>query len=1029
VPEVSDKYKEIVDLLKPESRLNRKQQLLEIPHDISALKRDLWLKDQEIQLLNGKVALLESQKQETDKRLELAERMMLRVMNSSERSAWFAEKLNIQGITESEQLSVQVSELVLEERSDFIRTAFGIHTTIEGLVSQLMSNRRVAVSHFLNRNNQEYDACIRTINLNETELTEICKNIGNTFQNASNALARRKTKLGQLKSLWLTVPGVDPSLLSTLPTTPFDLNTMQLQFNDWIESFKKAVDQGTLDSISQLQKGKKLIQELLEMVALLIRKKETEFQRVETRIANALQGYQKAVGELQYTTEQRSLCRNYVEHLPAMNDEELECERRCRRIRHQIEDAEFEGQSNVTELRNQLSDAINIRAECRRRVYECKDWIRRMALSTLPELLTLDDNLTLQILNIGRDEEDMELRESLDEYQEIQRLTPMVTRRRRNGTSETFIFKQLAITATSANRINNEIRLLKKLKHENIGELSNVIRCNSDIYLKMPDYSEGSLETWLRQSPPPSEDQKRAVFHRILKGLAYIHLQNVVHLDIKPANVVLQRYGSQLNPRIIDFGISKDLSVTRSSITTTLGGTAGYEAPEVIERRQRNPNNNNTPMRRIGVEADLWSFGVMLWEAFLSAPLILGPSGNVVIPPECPLNLQPLLRKLLQRIPRDRGSAQYCLINFDFWNNSISQSGALSFQTSIQETRDAIQSRISYLDIFDIHLSRDNVLDATLALFTVDCNDQSVWNPSQVNFDGEGAIDAGGPKREFYNLFFSKIVDRFFVGDEGSFLPLTNDKATTEIDNYRSIGKVMAKAIVDEAVAGVNFAKPLFKFLLTPPNGTVDWTIDDLNDYSPEAARNLLWIEHATEEELELYGLDVTPSNRNQYIINQCLELIDSRRLALMALKEGFDILLQPLIQCLSAQNKLHILTSEVLHALLVGNIQMDAETVIPCLQFDYSWSAGSPTPDLLRDWIRTLDSNQLKLFWCFCTGSTALVAGGRSRVVVSRMHIDNLPESHTCSFNLVIPEYNDATTLANKMQIALNNAVGFGFA
>jgi len=1022
-------YQEAINvLLSDESRLKRKAQMIAVT--------------KEIQHLYVKVAQLELQNQETQKRLEFAEVVMLRVMTIEERSAWFADKLGIQSVAEAEQLSTKLLELEHEKHmDDSIRAAFNVHKEIEKLASAMIRNRKAAVSHFFDQKTEEYNACICELKLRETELTEKCSiDHKVTFQTALDALRRRKTILDQLRSLWLTIPGVDTSTSPQDAPSNLDASKKHQDFREWIELFKTAVNKGTMDSLVKLKKGGEIIRELVKTVGQILRERELECAKMVTQLDNAMHSYQNAIQELQYTTNQRVVCLSFTEQLSNADQELLECDRRCRRARHDVEEAEEEGLQNINEKKNQLVKAIEIRAQCRRRTNESKNWIRKMALSTLPELLAHDKKLGLEILNIGRDE-DLELIESLDEYRIDEKPTPNVTKRTRLGTNETFVFKQLVITEKSATRINNEIRLLKKLKHENVGELSNVIRSGSDIYLKMPDYSEGSLEKWLSQSPPPLDYQKRAVFHRILKGLAYIHSHNIVHLDIKPSNVVLQRYGWQLNPRIIDFGISKDLSSTRTITTTTLGGTEGYEAPEVVERRQRsrqrllNNNNSSSALNRVGVEADLWSVGVMLWEAFLETPLQLN-NGSVVIPLGCPLHLQPLLKKLLQRDPRARGSAEYCLINFDtFWNSSDrnqKQAGTHNFQFAIAEIREAINRRLTD-KAFPITLSRDNVLEGALILFGTSCDQQSVWYSSVVNFDGEGAIDAGGPRREFYSLFFSKVADRFFAGDEGSLLPLTNDKTTAERDTYRCIGKIMAKAIVDGAIAGVNFAKPLFKFLLADPDSTIDWTIDDLNEYSPKTARNLLLIEHATKEELDWYGLDeVTPSNRCQFITNKCLELVNTRSVALLALKSGFDLLLSSLKQDLADKNKQRILTTEVLHALLVGNLQMDYETVIPCLRFDHSWNPSSPTPGLLRDWIRTLTPDQRKQFWCFCTGTTALTATGGSYVTISKRHdgnLDALPESHTCSFNLVIPEYTNATTLATKMQPTLLNTIGFAFA
>lgn len=66
-----------------------------------------------------------------------------------------------------------------------------------------------------------------------------------------------------------------------------------------------------------------------------------------------------------------------------------------------------------------------------------------------------------------------------------------------------------------------------------------------------------------------------AIFYlrQILEGLKHMHSKNIIHLDIKPENIMLDRCGE--NIKIIDFGLARDLS-TDSNVDYRMAGTVPY---------------------------------------------------------------------------------------------------------------------------------------------------------------------------------------------------------------------------------------------------------------------------------------------------------------------------------------------------------------------------------------------------------------------------------------------------------------------
>uniref|UniRef100_A0A8R7NV30 Protein kinase domain-containing protein n=1 Tax=Triticum urartu TaxID=4572 RepID=A0A8R7NV30_TRIUA len=87
------------------------------------------------------------------------------------------------------------------------------------------------------------------------------------------------------------------------------------------------------------------------------------------------------------------------------------------------------------------------------------------------------------------------------------------------------------------------------------------------------------------------------------QGLHHLHQNNIVHLDLKPANILLD---ANLVPKIADFGLSRCFKEMQSKVLTMKGGTIGYMAPEFFD---------HTEIRyRHSYRLDIYSLGVIIIE-------------------------------------------------------------------------------------------------------------------------------------------------------------------------------------------------------------------------------------------------------------------------------------------------------------------------------------------------------------------------------------------------------------------------------
>ncbi|CAH2449721.1 Signal transducing MEK kinase [Komagataella phaffii CBS 7435] len=179
-------------------------------------------------------------------------------------------------------------------------------------------------------------------------------------------------------------------------------------------------------------------------------------------------------------------------------------------------------------------------------------------------------------------------------------------------TGELMAVKQVELpTARSVNdahgqnmleSLKQEISLLRELDHEN------VVRCIGssidDEFLNvfLEYIPGGSVSSMLNNYGPFEEPLIRNFVKQVLSGLAYLHEKQIIHRDIKGANVLIDTKGTV---KISDFGISKRMSDLKpSSKRASLQGSVYWMAPEVV--KQTVYTN----------KADIWSVGCLIIEMF-----------------------------------------------------------------------------------------------------------------------------------------------------------------------------------------------------------------------------------------------------------------------------------------------------------------------------------------------------------------------------------------------------------------------------
>ena len=145
-------------------------------------------------------------------------------------------------------------------------------------------------------------------------------------------------------------------------------------------------------------------------------------------------------------------------------------------------------------------------------------------------------------------------------------------------------------------RFEREARVAAGLQHPNLVAVYDY-NAGPRPYLVMEYVEGGDLADRLKRDEPPATEQ---LARELLSALSHIHAAGVLHRDIKPQNVLLDRHGSA---RLSDFGIARPRDATSLTRTGEVIGTERYLAPEV---RAGEPASERS---------DLYALGVVLAQA------------------------------------------------------------------------------------------------------------------------------------------------------------------------------------------------------------------------------------------------------------------------------------------------------------------------------------------------------------------------------------------------------------------------------
>jgi serine/threonine protein kinase len=148
-------------------------------------------------------------------------------------------------------------------------------------------------------------------------------------------------------------------------------------------------------------------------------------------------------------------------------------------------------------------------------------------------------------------------------------------------------------------RFRNEIKLARQVSHRHVCRMYDLGEEWLSIYISMEYVAGEDLKRFIHRAGHLNEAKAIDLAKQILEGLVEAHRLGVIHRDLKPQNIMIDRDG---NAKIMDFGIARSLHTKGVTGTGVIIGTPEYMAPEQAEARD------------VDHRADIYALGAILFE-------------------------------------------------------------------------------------------------------------------------------------------------------------------------------------------------------------------------------------------------------------------------------------------------------------------------------------------------------------------------------------------------------------------------------
>ncbi|KAH0788426.1 ubiquitin ligase [Histomonas meleagridis] len=362
--------------------------------------------------------------------------------------------------------------------------------------------------------------------------------------------------------------------------------------------------------------------------------------------------------------------------------------------------------------------------------------------------------------------------------------------------------------------------------------------------------------------------------------------------------------------------------------------------------------------------------------------------------------------------------------------------------------RSFVTDNVNIEPFFEVNIRRDHLIeDATRQL--IGQKKTKYLKKLTVVFDGEAAVDAGGPSREFLYL----ISEQLFSPDYGMFKVVEDRYLWFTMGTYESnrsfilVGIIIGLAIYNSIVLPIRFPYVLFKKILNP---TQKLNLNDLSQIDSSLAKSLMDLQEMKERgddisdlcltfqvTYDVFGERVTKplieGMEDQEVNNENVDQYIDAYIDFMLVK-SIDTQFQGFVKGFKKPcrtNAYSLLDPSEMDILLSGEEVLDWGGLKRSAEYSDGYDANSQAVKWFWEVFNTFNNDEKKQFLKFSTGTDRAPFGGLENVHITFQRsadTNALPVSHTCFNIFTLPDYPSKEILERNVKIAIKYTEGFGF-
>ncbi|MFZ2052860.1 MAG: protein kinase [Candidatus Aminicenantales bacterium] len=169
----------------------------------------------------------------------------------------------------------------------------------------------------------------------------------------------------------------------------------------------------------------------------------------------------------------------------------------------------------------------------------------------------------------------------------------------------------IALDNRIVERFRNELKIARKIRHANVCGMFDLGEEGETLFISMEYVRGEDLRSLIRRTEKLTVGKAVLIARQVAEGLGEAHKLGVVHRDLKPGNIMIDKEG---NAKIMDFGIARSLHAAGTTAEGAIIGTPEYMSPEQVEGKPADQRS------------DIYSLGIILYEMVTGRPPFEGDS-------------------------------------------------------------------------------------------------------------------------------------------------------------------------------------------------------------------------------------------------------------------------------------------------------------------------------------------------------------------------------------------------------------------